>query len=145
MPREVNLEKFNDYTLLVATTALNSEKCAKILQVGTSTLSRWRKDTEYKAKLKLMEKKSDKEVLATKLKLKKLKLKYAIRLILTNASLREIKELCRAFENKALPDPGSDSYKQIASTARIVDMDIMELFNAISARAAKVSRKSNLT
>lgn len=127
MPRKVNLEKYKDFMILHVKAKIKAQRCSEILEVGTSTLSRW-KDEFKPTEIEALAEKSDEEVFNTKIK-------YAIKLIFKGRTLRDIKGLCTAFETNQLSGP---YYKRIAAKANIVDLDVRELFNALSQRAQQV-------
>ncbi len=132
MPRQANLQKFNDFALFCAKTELTARECAAFLDVGTSTLSRWKSTPEHEAKVRVLEEMPDQEVFDTKIK-------YALRLLFKGTSLAEIRALCRALDAKnLLTDPESELYQVLASTAETVHLSIVVLFNELSARAEKV-------
>ena len=138
MPRQIDWEKFNDF-LILQTTGLKTPKLAQILELSTSALSRWKNMPAYKKKKKQVEmraEKSDEDVLDTKVL--DTKVKYAIKSMFKDASLSEIKGLCRAFKDNDPNKLSQPYYTRLADNAKLVDLDTRQLFDALAKRAKNI-------
>ncbi len=139
-----NTKKFEDFVCLHSKGGMKLSAIAELLDISTSTLSRWKDEQkkfyeEQEAELENTEELSN--------HVEKLKLKYAIGLLFRKTkTLNQIKTLCVLLETGQIMDPKEtqthgDIYRILEDTARTSNLGVINFMEQLVTAIKKIKIK----